>query len=445
MRVAVIGTGYVGLVTGAGLAQLGHSVICADISAEKIATLSSGGMPIWELGLFELLHKVRNLDRIRFTTDVGLAIRESDVLIISVGTPYGANGEADLSQFWSVINQAALHSTAEKFVVIKSTVPVGTSDKAEHYMRSLTPANENIDVIHNPEFLRQGNAIHDFFNPDRIVAGCHSEKARSMIGELYQGLSAPVLFCDRRSSEMIKYASNAFLAMKISYINMIADFCEEAEAHVDVVAEGMGMDRRIGASFLQAGIGYGGSCFPKDIRAFQDLGNRLGCSLPLLDSTEAINQNRPQILLNKLKQVLGSMRGTRIALLGLSFKPMTDDIREAPSLIISRMCLEHGATVHGYDPLLKKYPQPGVVMHRDLYEAIDSCDAMIILTEWEQFRSLDWSIVSRKLRGRLIIDGRNMFSWDDMQLISKEYDLTYLSIGRPPIYAKTALPSTSAL
>lgn len=434
MRVAVIGTGYVGLVAGACLAHLGHSVICSDSSAEKIAVLASGGLPIWEQGLYELLGEAMELNRIRFTTDIKEAVEASDIIIICVGTPLGSDGEADLTPLWSVVTQIALHSSGEKYVIVKSTVPVGTSDEIDQWLRSFPP-KQGIDVIHNPEFLRQGTAIHDFCRPDRIVAGCRTENARSVITDLYKDVPAPIHFCDRRSSELIKYASNAFLAMKISFINMIADFSEQTGAHVDVVAEGIGMDHRIGAAFLQAGIGYGGSCFPKDIQAFRAMGQRHDCPLPLLDSTESINRRRPQLLLDKLRNALGSLKGKRIALLGLTFKPMTDDLREAPSLRISKMCLEQGAAVHAYDPFAGDYPVPEVVVHRDMYDAIDSSDALVILTEWEQLHYLDWRIVSKKLRSRLVIDGRNIFSWEEMQHIAKTYGITYLSVGRPPIHA----------
>ncbi|TDF98026.1 UDP-glucose dehydrogenase family protein [Paenibacillus piri] len=437
MRIAVIGTGYVGLVTGACLARLGHSVICSDRSAEKISVLASGGLPIWEQGLDELLSEASSLNRIRFTTNIKSAVQESDILIICVGTPFGPNGEADLTQLWSVVKQIARHSTEKKFLVVKSTVPVGTTDEIDQWLQSVS-ANRNIDVIHNPEFLRQGNAIRDFFHPDRIVAGCRTDKAKHVVSDLYKDLPSPILFCDSRSSELIKYASNAFLAMKISYINMIADFSEQTGARIDVVAEGIGMDSRIGEAFLRAGIGYGGSCFPKDIMAFRAMGQKWDCPMPLLDSTVSINRLRPRRLVNKLTDELGMLKGKRIALLGLAFKPMTDDLREAPSLQISRICLEQGAAVHAYDPHVSDYPVPEVVLHRSLYDAIDSSDAVVIVTELEQLRCLDWQIVSKKLRTRLIIDGRNMFAWEEMLHIADTFDMTYISVGRPPIPASAA-------
>ncbi|WP_165452382.1 UDP-glucose dehydrogenase family protein [Paenibacillus thalictri] len=440
MKVAVIGTGYVGLVTGTCLAYSGHSVVCVDSSAEKIAILSSGGLPLWEQGLDELLNETIKLGRICFTTDMKSAVQSSDVLIVCVGTPWGPGGEADLDPLWSVVRQVALYCKQGPFLIIKSTVPVGTSDEIEQWLHTVQ-TKPSIEVIHNPEFLRQGAAVYDFFHPDRIVAGCRTIQARSVITELYKDIAAHVYFCDRRSSELIKYASNAFLAMKISFINMMADFSEHTGARIDVVAAGMGMDRRIGKSFLQAGIGYGGSCFPKDLQALLSMGHKWNCSLPLLESTVSINAQRPQHLVDKLLHALGTLKAKRIALLGLTFKPMTDDLREATSLAVSRLCLQHGADLHAYDPFVRDYPIAEVVLHRDMYEAIDSADAIVILTEWEQLHDLDWQLVSQKLRTRVVIDGRNMFDWDDMQHVADTCHITYISMGRPVIYASTAMKS----
>ncbi|WCK54029.1 UDP-glucose/GDP-mannose dehydrogenase family protein [Aneurinibacillus sp. Ricciae_BoGa-3] len=433
MKVTVIGTGYVGLVTGACLANLGHQVICADISVEKITTLTSGELPIWEMGLDGLLKEARRSERIRYTTNMDFAIEEAEVLLIAVGTPSQPDGDADLSHLWSVVHDLAAYNLTNKLLIIKSTVPVGTTDAIDVFLHQLSSDHHPIDVVHNPEFLRQGNAVHDFFHPDRIVVGCASETARNIMRTLYNGVSAPFHFCNRSSAELIKYASNVFLAMKISYINMIADLAENLGANIEDVAKGMGLDKRIGASFLQAGAGYGGSCFPKDIKALKTLGQKWECELPLLDSIEAINNERPRAIVNKAKKYLGSLIGKKIALFGLTFKPMTDDIREASSLAVSQLCIAEGADVHVYDPLVHTYPVQGVTVHRDMYLAADSCDSLIILTEWEEFRDLDWSIISKALRFPLIIDGRNMFSWEYMRQHAKEHHLIYLSIGRPPM------------
>ncbi len=435
MKLTIIGSGYVGLVTGVCFASMGHEVICADTASEKMAILESGGLPLFEEELEPLLREALNSGRIRFTTNMAFSIEQSDILFITVGTPSRSDGEADLTQLWSVVNLVAQYSNGKKLLVIKSTIPVGTSDSVEAVLQNSIHAHDRIiDVVHNPEFLRQGNAVHDFFHPDRIVVGCKTEEARKIMNDLYGNISSPIYFCNRRSAELIKYSSNAFLAMKISFINMMANLSDKLGVNVDEVAKGLGADRRIGAHFLQSGIGYGGSCFPKDIKALQALGKAVACELPLIDSTERINTRQPQIIVNKLKTAMKTLQGARIALLGLTFKPMTDDIREAPSLAISRMCLAEGATVHAYDPLIRNYPIKEVILHNDLYTAIDSCDAIIILTEWDEFRLLDWNKISRKLRSGLIVDGRNMFSWSEMKNITENYGITYLSIGRPALY-----------
>ncbi|MCF6093711.1 UDP-glucose/GDP-mannose dehydrogenase family protein [Microaerobacter geothermalis] len=434
MKITVIGTGYVGLVTGACLAHMGHDVICADISVEKIATLQSGGLPIWEHGLKGIIDGARNENRIQFTTDMAQAIQESEVLFIAVGTPSLPDGNADLSQLWSIVVQIATVSQSDKTIVIKSTVPVGTSDEVEAVLRHLSSDPLHFEVVSNPEFLRQGNAVYDFLHPDRIVIGCSSSRARKTMSLIYKDFSVPIQFCDRRSAEMIKYASNTFLAMKISYINMIAGLSEKVGANVDEVARGMGLDRRIGPSFLQAGIGYGGSCLPKDTSALLALGKRLDHELPLVEAAVKINKEQSQLIIKKLRHSLGSLNQKRIAILGLSFKPMTDDIREAPSLSVIRQCLKEGAIIRAYDPLVHDYPLKDITLCHDEYSAIQFCDAIVILTEWEQFRHLDWERISQKLRLPLIVDGRNIFSLKQMEAICEKYGLIYFSVGRPTIF-----------
>ncbi|TMV46880.1 UDP-glucose/GDP-mannose dehydrogenase family protein [Paenibacillus mesophilus] len=433
MKITVIGSGYVGLVTGACLASLGHQVICADTDAGKIGLLASGKVPLFEEGLEPLVKEALTDGRIRFTTELAWSIEESDILFITVGTPSLPDGEADLTQLWSVVNLIAKSGGGRKLLVIKSTVPVGTCDSVEDLLRHGIARSRIIDVAHNPEFLRQGNAVRDFLLPDRIVVGCKTEEARTIMSDLYAGIASPVHHCDRRSAELIKYGSNAFLAMKISFINMMANLSDELGVDVDEVSAGIGADRRIGPHFLQSGIGYGGSCFPKDMKAIQALGKSVGCELPLIEAAERINGKQPQFIVGKLKHSLQTMRGSRIALLGLTFKPMTDDIREAPSLTVCRMCLAEGAIVHAYDPMIRQYPMQEVVLHGDAYSAIDGCDAIVLLTEWDEFRLLDWGRVRKAVRNGLIVDGRNMLSHSGMRSVCEQYGMTYLSVGRPAI------------
>lgn len=440
MKVTVFGAGYVGLVTAACLAHMQHQVICADISKEKIATLASGGLPVWEQGLEALLKEARDAERIEYTTNLTEAILASDLWILAVGTPTHLNGEADLTQIWSVVDLIAatclthpLQNT--KLLIVKSTVPVGTCDAIES--RLVAQNLKDIEIVHNPEFLRQGSAVADFLQPDRIVIGCASSRARVEMTLLYGEMLHKLHFCDLRSAELIKYASNAFLAMKISYINMVAELSEKLDANIEEVARGMGADLRIGGSFLQAGIGYGGSCFPKDLRALKAMGAQVGCDLPLIDATESINKNLPFRLIRKLKEQLGSLFGKRIAILGLAFKPMTDDIREAPSLAFSKLCLIAGAELVAYDPVVRHYPLSQVKLMSTPYKAMIGCDAVVFLTEWDVFHKLDWEQISGRLNTPLILDGRNMFSLHSMKEITVEYGLTYLSMGRPALHSIT--------
>lgn len=432
MKVSVIGTGYVGLVTGTCLASMGHHVICADSSQEKIDGLNQGEMPFWEHGLEKLVEEGFSRGTLIFTTDLALAIQSSDMIFLCVGTPSLPNGEGDLSNLWSVVSQVEKYSEGRKFLVIKSTVPIGTGDEVAYKLQQKEHAPYVIDVISNPEFLREGRGIHDFFNPDRIVIGSHSSESRNVMETLYEGVMAPIHFCERKSAEMIKYASNGFLAMKISYINMIANLCEKMEIDVTTVAKGIGEDSRIGSAFLEAGLGYGGSCFPKDLSAFWKQALDWGEEFPLLAATQWINQQQPMKVAEKIQKHLGySLLGKKIALLGLTFKPMTDDIREAPSLSLSRLLLKEGAKLQAYDPFVRDYPIHEVQLYSDPYEAIRDCDAMVFVTEWPSFRHILWEKVAQELKGNLIIDGRNIFSHEDMKNLVKTYGLNYDSIGRP--------------
>lgn len=428
---SVIGTGYVGLITGTCLASMGHHVICADSSQEKIDGLNQGEMPFWEHGLEKLVEEGLSKDTLTFTTDLALAIRSSDVIILCVSTPSLPNGDGDLSLFWSVIGQVEKYSEGRKFLVIKSTVPIGTGDEVAYQLQQREQAPYVIDVISNPEFLREGWGIHDFFNPDRIIIGSHSPESRNVMETLYEGVMAPLHFCERKSAEMIKYATDGFLAMKISYTNMIANLCEKVETDVTVVARGMGSDSRIGSAFLDAGLGYGGPRLPKDLAAFWKQALQWGEEFPLLVATQWINQQQPLKLAEKIQKNLGTIKGKKIAMLGLSFKPMTDDINEAPSLSLSRLLLQEGAKIQAYDPFVRDYPIHEVQLYPDLYEAIRDCDAMVFITEWPSFRHILWDQVAKQMKGNLIIDGRNIFSLEDMKNIVEIYGFTYVSIGRP--------------
>lgn len=434
MNITVIGSGYVGLVTGVCLASLGHQVICADTDAGKIERLAAGKAPIFEEGLEPLLREALAGGRIRFTAELGWAIQQSDVLFVAVGTPSLADGEADLAPLWSVVRRIAEAGFGTKLLVIKSTVPVGTCDLVEAELRNGRTRGRFVDVVHNPEFLRQGSAIADFMRPDRIVAGCGNEEARLLIGRLYAGIPAPVHYCDRRCAELIKYGANAFLAMKISFINMMADLSDKLDIDVDEAAAGIGADRRIGPQFLRSGVGYGGSCFPKDIRALRALGAAAGCELPLIEATEKINSGRPQVVVDKLNAQLDTLRGARIALFGLTFKAMTDDLREAPSLAVARLCLAEGASVRAYDPLVRDFPVAGVALYDDAYAAAEGCDAVVLLTEWDEFRRLDWGRIGEAARSRLLLDGRNMLSRAELRNIADDFGMTCLSVGRPALY-----------
>lgn len=434
MKISVIGTGYVGLVTGTCFAHLGHDVICADTSQGKIEMLLNGKLPIWEQGLDTMIEECRSKNKIVFTTDIPLSIHSSDIIFLCVGTPSLMNGESDLSAVWNAISQIEKFSEGRKFLVIKSTVPIGIGDEIQNRLQQKNNSSYVIDVISNPEFLREGNAIADFLHPDRIVIGYHSDEARLVMKELYSPISAPLFFCQRKSAEMIKYASNAFLAMKISYINMVAGLCEKMSADIEQVSKGMGGDPRIGPDFLRAGIGYGGSCFPKDLSSFWSQAMDWGEDFPLLAATESINQQQPIKVLEKIAKALGgSLKGKWISLFGLAFKPMTDDIREAPSLYLSRLLLKEGAKIQAYDPFVHSFPLQEIKLFRDPYEALQDCEALIFVTEWPSFRFLNWDLVASQLKGRAIIDCRNLFSLKEMEKISSIYGFSYTSIGRPAI------------
>lgn len=446
MRIAIIGTGYVGLVAGACLASTGHQVLCADVDSGKIGLLASGKSPIFEEGLETLLAAGIDRGLLSFTDSLEKAFAHGDVVIVAVGTPSLADGAADLSALWSVIHRMAMANAActGKLLVIKSTVPPGTCDRIAEALHSDAPGSGIVDVVHNPEFLRQGSAVRDFLHPDRIVVGCGTDEGKRRMRQLYAELDAPVVWCDRTSAELIKYAANAFLATKISFANMIADLSGKLGARVDEVLSGVGLDRRISPHFLKSGAGYGGSCFPKDMKALQALGRSVGCELPLIDAAEQINAARPQLLVNALADALPTLRGTTIAVLGLAFKPMTDDVRQAPSLAVCGLLMAQGARVRAYDPLIRQYPLTEVALFDDIETAITGSDAIILLTEWSAFRSMDWNLVGRAVRTGVIVDGRNLLDWNEMLGVTEQYDLTYVSVGRPPLVCGVAGHSLQA-
>jgi UDPglucose 6-dehydrogenase len=433
MRIAMIGTGYVGLVSGACFSDFGHIVTCIDSDAAKIKQLRSGSLPIFEPGLDALVASNVDAGRLSFTTESAAAIRAADAIFLAVGTPSRrGDGFADLSYVYDAAGGIAPEIEGYTVVAIKSTVPVGTNDEVDAIIRKLRP-DADFAVVSNPEFLREGAAIEDFKRPDRIVIGTEDERARRVMRELYRPLfinETPILFTGRRSAELIKYASNAFLATKITFINEMADLCEKCGADVQEVARGMGLDRRIAGKFLHAGPGFGGSCFPKDIAALAAIGQRHGVPTKIVATVMAVNDARKRAMSAKVVAACGgSLHGKTIAVLGLTFKPNTDDMREAPSLIIVPALEAQGARVRAYDPHGMEEARklmPGLETAADPYACIEGADAMLILTEWDQFRALDLDRVKTALRNPVIIDLRNIYR--PAETAAKGF--TYVSVGR---------------
>ena len=423
-RVAVFGAGYVGLVTGACLAELGHDVVVRDVLAKRIEGLRAGEVPIFEPGLDELLR--RNAERLTYTLDVAEAVRDADFLYVAVGTPPTYSGDADLSAVWTVVDElSGLDGRA--VMVMKSTVPVGTGGKVRHRLdeRGL----EHIGYVSNPEFTAEGTAIRDFQHPDRIVIGSFEDADGDAVEALHQGIEGPVVRCDVASAEMIKLAANAALMTRISFINEIANVCEATGADVVRVAEGVGLDRRIGASFLRAGIGYGGSCFPKDSLALKQLAANSGYHFQLLNAVIEVNELQKRRVIGKLQQHLGSLRGKTVALLGVAFKPNTDDIREAPSLVLAGRLVAEGADVRAWDPVAKLDGLPGVEQVETTEAALAGADAVVLVTEWPELADVDWT-QARAAAGSaqpVFVDGRNML--DPVQM--REAGWIYEGIGRP--------------
>jgi UDPglucose 6-dehydrogenase len=437
MKVAVLGTGYVGLSTGVCLAEIGHEVVCIDVDERKIDILKEGKSPIYEPGLEELLIINSSEGRLAFTTNHQQGLREADIIIIAVGTPQSEDGQADLSFLELAAKDLAEHIVRDCIVVIKSTVPVGTNEYFETLLLGQLKNKVDIKMVSNPEFLRQGSAIEDTLKADRIIIGSGDAGASEKIREMYRPLNVPFLLTDVRSAEMIKYASNAFLATKISFINAIANLCEAAGADVDDVGKGMGLDKRIGSAFLKAGIGYGGSCFPKDVKAMLHTSRELGVPFSLLEETIAINDHQHELLVTKALKRLGELKGKKIAMLGLSFKPNTDDMREAPSIKIARSLTASGAEVAAFDPVAASNARKvigDIITYVDsAAEAAKEADALFIVTEWEEFRELDVKALLDNMKKPIIFDGRNCL---DEAALKACGPIEYYPVGRPAIILK---------
>jgi UDPglucose 6-dehydrogenase len=433
MRIAMIGTGYVGLVSGACFSDFGHVVTCIDKDAAKISQLQNGTMPLFEPGLDALVASNVEAGRLSFTTEAAAPVRAADAIFLAVGTPSRrGDGFADLTYLYDAAHEIAADLQGFTVVVTKSTVPVGTNDEIEAIIRKLRPDADFV-VVSNPEFLREGAAIEDFKRPDRVVVGTEDQRARRMMRELYRPLfinETPILFTGRRAAELIKYASNAFLATKITFINEMADLCEKCGADVQEVARGMGLDRRIAGKFLHAGPGFGGSCFPKDTAALTAIGQGLGAPIRIVETVISVNDARKQAMAAKVAAACGgTLTGKTIAVLGLTFKPNTDDMREAPSLVIVPALAKQGARVRAYDPhgmseARKLMPQIETAV--DPYACVAGADAMVILTEWEEFRALDLDRVKAALRAPVVVDLRNIYKPRDMA----EKGFTYVSVGQ---------------
>jgi UDPglucose 6-dehydrogenase len=423
VRIAVFGAGYVGLVTGACFADLGHEVVVRDIVSEKIDALKAGSVPIHEAGLSDLLD--RNRDRLGFTTEVEEALDEVDVVYVAVGTPPTQSGDADLTAVWTVVDELP-PLDRRVILAMKSTVPVGTGRTVRHRLdeRGL----ENVGYVSNPEFTAEGTAVRDFMEPDRIVIGAFDDADADVIKSLHEGIDAPVVRCDVASAEMIKLAANAALMMRVSFINEIANVCEATGADVMKVAEGVGLDHRVGRHFLRAGIGFGGSCFPKDSLALKQLAANSGYHFQLLAAVIEVNELQKRRVIQKLERRLGSLRGKRIALLGLAFKPGTDDMREAPSLVLAGRLQAEGAEVSAWDPVADgRAHLNGVYVAPTALDALEGADAAVLVTEWPELRELDWAEAGRRMNNRLLVDGRNMLDSGTMRKHGFEYE----GIGRP--------------
>lgn len=436
MNIAIIGTGYVGLVSGVCFSEMGIDVWCIDVDRSKIERLERGETTIYEPGLDEMLRRNAEDGRLHFTTSIAEGIANAEVVFIAVGTPSQCNGGVDLSHVTEAALQIGRHIDHDVVVATKSTVPVGTSRLVASIIEeqlSQRGAKLDIDVVANPEFLKEGAAIKDFMSPDRVVVGVDSERAKRVMARLYKPfmfISDRLMFMDVASAELTKYASNAMLAARISFMNEIANLCDKVGANIDMVRKGMGTDERIGSKFLYAGCGYGGSCFPKDVRALASTARSLGMTMEIIEAVDRVNGRQKGVIVDKLREALGELRGKRIALWGLSFKPETDDIREAPSRVVIDALLESEAEVAAFDPeameACREIYGERVVWAKDMYDAAMEADAVVLITEWKQFRVPSWRLLKRIMRGRTIVDGRNIYDRTEVE----EQGFTYKAIGK---------------
>jgi UDPglucose 6-dehydrogenase len=432
-KICVIGTGYVGLVTGTCFADIGHTVTCLDIDQNRIDQLHQGIMPIYEPGLEQIVEQNVNAGRLSFTIDYSEALQGVEFAFIAVGTPSDDDGDADMRYVKQAVLSIAEHLDHPITIVNKSTVPVGTGDWVSEIIQDMNGANTfPFSVVSNPEFLREGSAVNDFMNPDRVVLGSTDRSAAEKVATLYEALRSPIMITDLRTAEMIKYASNAFLATRISFINEIANICESLGADVKEVARGMGMDQRIGPDFLDAGLGWGGSCFPKDVKALAHMAATHGAHPQLLQAVMNINHNQRLRAVEKLDKALGGLAGKTIGVLGLSFKPNTDDTRYSPALDIIRMLIAAGATVQGFDPqamTVSKAEIPDLQLCTNPYDVAKGADALLLATEWNEFKSLDFAKIKANMRGDVILDGRNIWYRKNLHALG----FTYLGMGIPSL------------
>lgn len=429
MKIGIIGSGYVGLVTGSCFAHLGNSVMCVDNDLKKITMLKKGKIPIFEPGLEEMIIKNVKGKRLRFSSSIAEAVDFAEVLFISVNTPPKENGEADLSSIENVSHEIAKHMKDYRLIVEKSTVPVETGEWIQKTIEADHRSGVRFDVASNPEFLREGSAIHDFLEPDRIVIGVQSAKAEKILKELYKPLKAPILVTDIKSAELIKHASNSFLATKVSFINAVSKVCDAVGADVEQVSAGMGADPRIGRSFLKAGIGFGGFCFPKDLSAFLKMSEKVGARFNLLEEVLTINEGQKRYFIKKVEDTLWNLKGKVIGVLGLAFKPDTDDMRFAPSVDIIHHLQKEGVKIRAYDPEAQERAKAlltDVVYAKTPYEAARNSDALLLLTEWSEFKNLDFKRIKKLMRQPVFFDGRNMFDPN----VFKKIGFRYVGIGR---------------
>lgn len=432
MNIAIIGTGYVGLVSGTCFAEMGVNVCCIDKDQTKIEALRRGEIPIYEPGLAELVAKNRAQGRLSFYTDLGEVINKVDILFIAVGTPTGEGGEADLQYVFAVAEEIGQLATKHLLVVTKSTIPVGTTDRVEEIIRAGYAkrglATLELDMANNPEFLKEGAAIKDFMSPDRVVVGYKSDYAKELLHRLYRPFllnNYRVICMDIHSSELTKYASNAMLATRISFMNELANLAEAIGADISLVREGMGSDKRIGKAFLYPGCGYGGSCFPKDVQALASTGREHGRPLTIIEQVHKVNEWQKLRPYEKVVEHLGDLKGKKVAVWGLAFKPETDDMRQAPSIVVINELIKAGAEVSAFDPIAienaRNILPSGVTYGQDIYDAVEGADALILLTEWKQFRLPNWKRVKELMRGNLVVDGRNIYPAEELEALGLEY------------------------